>query len=41
MLKNKEEEIELELIIGDEDSEMIARLKKIIVDTSHKLPTDL
>ena len=30
---NKEEELELELIISDEDSEMIARLRKIIKDT--------
>lgn len=38
MPKNKEEEFELELIISDDDSEMIARLRKIIIDTSHKLP---
>lgn len=38
MPKNKEEEFELELIISDDDSEMIARLSKIIIDTSHKLP---
>lgn len=41
MQKNKEEEIELEIIIGDNDSEMIARLKKIIENTTHKLPIDL
>ena len=41
MLTNKEEEFELELIISDDDSEMIARLRKIISDTPHKLPTDL
>lgn len=41
MLKNKEEEFELTIIISDEDSEMIARLRKIIIDTPHKLPTDL
>lgn len=41
MPKNKEEEFELELIISDDDSEMIARLRKIIIDTPHKFPTDL
>lgn len=41
MAKSKEEEFELELIISDEDSEMIARLRKIIIDTPHKLPTYL
>lgn len=41
MPKNKEEEFELELIISDDDSEMIARLRKIIIDTPHKLPNDL
>ncbi len=41
MEKNKEEEFELTLIIGDDDSEMVARLRKIIIDTPHKLPTDL
>lgn len=40
MLKNNEEEFELELIISEEDSEMIARLKKIITDTSQKLPNN-
>jgi hypothetical protein len=39
MPTNKEEEFELELIIGDDDSEMIARLKKIIIDAAHKRPT--
>ncbi len=41
MEKNNEEEFELELIISDEDSEMIARLRKIIKDTTQELPTDL
>jgi len=41
MLKNNEEEFELELIISEEDSEMIASLRKIIVDTTQELPTDL
>ena len=39
MKKNKEEELELKIIIGEEDSEMIFRLKEIIKSTSHKLPT--
>jgi hypothetical protein len=33
MIRNKEEEIELELILSEEDSEMIARLRKIMKDT--------
>lgn len=41
MPKNKEEEFELELTISDNDSEMIARLRKIIIDTPQKRPTDL
>lgn len=30
---NKDEELELELILSEEDSEMIARLRKIMKDT--------
>jgi hypothetical protein len=37
--KKKEEEFELEITISDQDSEMIARLKKIIINTPHKRPT--
>lgn len=40
MPKNNEEELELELTISDDDSEMITRLRKIIEDTSHKLPIE-
>lgn len=39
MKATKDPEIELELILSEEDSEMIARLKKIIKDTPQKLPT--
>jgi len=34
----KEEDIEIELVIGEEDSEMIARLKNIIENVSPLLP---
>lgn len=40
MKVNKQEEtIELELLISEEDSELIMKLKRIIESTSHKLPT--
>lgn len=39
MLKNNpKEEVRLELTIGDKDSEMVMKLKRIIETTSHKLP---
>ena len=38
MKNNDTEEDELNLIIGDNDSELIERLKDIIEQTSHKLP---
>jgi hypothetical protein len=31
--------VELELTISENDSEFIAKLKRIIEDSSHKLPT--
>jgi len=39
-MKTKEE-LELTITISEENSEMVARLRKIIIDTTHKLPTDL
>jgi len=36
MLKNEPEEEELKVIITDEDSELIERLKKIIEDPENK-----
>lgn len=39
MAKNEnEEDVELQLIIGDMDSEMILKLKQIIDRDSHKIP---
>lgn len=38
MKNNDTEEEDLNVIIGDNDSELIERLKEIIGKTSHKLP---
>lgn len=37
MLKNEPEEDELKVVIGNEDSKLIERLKKIIQDTTHSI----
>ena len=39
MKNNDNEEDHLNVIIGDNDSELIDRLKELIDKTSHKLPT--
>lgn len=41
MEKSNEEELELEITISEEDSEMIVKLKHIIEKSSHKLPNTL
>lgn len=40
MLKNDNEEENISIDIGEEDSELIERLKEIIENSSHKLPKE-